>query len=143
MYSPFSDSKGRPLTIEKVKFSHLSQLVDCDEGHHVEYKLLLEDGGKAQLAKEITSFANCEGGWLIVGIDDKTKEIKDFACAEALEGFYADNEYTYYWSCMKNDYMVVKYNSGYEETISVALKNGAIKIDDLDRFNISYIKYEK
>ena len=55
MYSPFSDSKGRPLTIEKVKFSHLSQLVDCDEGHHVEYKLLLEDGGKAQLAKEITS----------------------------------------------------------------------------------------
>lgn len=47
MYSPFSDSKGRPLTIEKVKFSHLSQLVDCDEGHHVEYKLLLEDGGKA------------------------------------------------------------------------------------------------
>ena len=77
MYSPFSDSKGRPLTIEKVKFSHLSQLVDCDEGHHVEYKLLLEDGGKAQLAKEITSFANCEGGWLIVGIDDKTKELKN------------------------------------------------------------------
>lgn len=76
MYSPFSDSKGRPLAIEKVKFSHLSQLVDCDEGHHVEYKLLLEDGGKAQLAKEITSFANCEGGWLIVGVDDKTKEIK-------------------------------------------------------------------
>lgn len=74
---------------------------------------------------------------------DKTKEIEDFACAEALEGFYADNEYTYYWSCMKNDYMVVKYNSGYEETISVALKNGAIKISDLDRFNISYIKYEK
>ena len=48
MYSPFSDSKGRPLTIEKVKFSHLSQLVDCDEGHHVEYKLLLEDGGKVK-----------------------------------------------------------------------------------------------
>ena len=74
---------------------------------------------------------------------DKTKEIKDFACDEALEGFYADNEYTYYWSCIKNDYMVVKYNSGYEETISVALKNGAIKISDLDRFNISYIKEEK
>ncbi len=76
MYSPFFDKKGRPLPIEKVKLSHLSQLVDCDEGHHVEYKLLLEDGGKAQLAKEITSFANCEGGWLIIGIDDKTKEIK-------------------------------------------------------------------
>lgn len=76
MYSPFFDSKGRPLTIEKIKFSHLEQLIECDEGHHVEYKLLLEDGGKAQLAKEIASFSNSEGGWLIVGIDDKTKEIK-------------------------------------------------------------------
>lgn len=76
MYSPFFDKKGRPLSIDKIKYRHLSQLVDCDEGHHVEYKLLLEDGGKAHLAKEITSFANCEGGWLIVGIDDKTKEIK-------------------------------------------------------------------
>lgn len=75
MYSPFFDKKGQPLSIEKIKYHHLSQLVDCDEGHHLEYKLLLEDGGKAQLAKEITSFANCEGGWLIVGIDDKTKEI--------------------------------------------------------------------
>lgn len=76
MYSPFFDKKGRPLSIDKIKYEHLSQLQGCDEGHHVEYKLLLEGGGKAQLAKEITSFANCEGGWLIVGINDKTKEIK-------------------------------------------------------------------
>ncbi len=68
------DKKGNPLTISKVKYAHLSQLQDCDEGHHLEYKKLLEDGGKAQLAKEIASFANCEGGWLIVGIDDKTRE---------------------------------------------------------------------
>ena len=76
MYSPFFDKKGQPLSIDKIKYGHLSQLVECDEGHHVEYKLLLEDGGRAQLAKEITSFANCEGGWLIIGIDDKTKKIQ-------------------------------------------------------------------
>ena len=75
MYSPFIDEKGNALTISKLKYSHLVQLRDCDEGHHLEYKKLLEDGGKAQLAKEIASFANCEGGWLIVGIDDKTREI--------------------------------------------------------------------
>ena len=75
MYSPFIDEKGNVLTISKLKYSHLTQLKDCDEGHHLEYKKLLEDGGKAQLAKEIASFANCEGGWLIVGIDDKTQEI--------------------------------------------------------------------
>ena len=72
MYSPFFDSNGKPLTIGKLKYEHLSQLVDCDEGHHLEFKLLLKDDEKAQLAKEIASFANCEGGWLIIGIDDKT-----------------------------------------------------------------------
>lgn len=76
VYSPFIDSEGQLLGIEKVGFQHLEQTVDNDEGHHLEYKELLEDGGRAQLAKEIASFANCEGGWLIVGIDDKTKGIK-------------------------------------------------------------------
>ena len=36
--------------------------------------------------------------------------------------------------------MIVKYESGFEETISDALKYGTIKISDLDRFNIDYIK---
>lgn len=102
------------------------------------YKKVLELNDDGEWVKVPASY-NDEVKELV----DKTKEIEGFACAEALEGFYEDNEYTYYWSCIKNDYMVVKYNSGYEETISVALKNGAIKISDLDRFNISYIKYEK
>lgn len=75
MYSPFFDTKGKPIEINKVKYEHIKQLKEIDEGHHIEYKRLLEDGGKAQLAKEIASFANCEGGWLIVGLEDKTKEI--------------------------------------------------------------------
>ena len=75
MYSPFLSKSGKSLDIRRVKYHHMEQLRDCDEGHHLEYKSMLEDGGKAQLAKEIASFANCEGGWLIVGIDDKTKEI--------------------------------------------------------------------
>ena len=74
---------------------------------------------------------------------DKTKEIKDFACAEALEEFYEDVNYTYYWSCIKNKYMVVKYDDGGEETISQALLKGHIDIQILDKFDISYIKYEK
>lgn len=75
MYSPFLDRNGNTLTIQKVRYAHLSQLTDCEEGHHLEFKRILEDNEKAQLAKEIASFANCEGGWLIVGIDDKSKEI--------------------------------------------------------------------
>lgn len=75
MYSPFFDTKGKPIELNRVKYEHIEQLKEIDEGHHIEYKRLLEDGGKAQLAKEIASFANCEGGWLIVGIEDKTREV--------------------------------------------------------------------
>lgn len=75
MYSPFINEKGAPIAITQLIYNHLEQLKECDEGHHLEYKKFLEDGGRAQLAKEIASFANCEGGWLIVGIDDKTREI--------------------------------------------------------------------
>ena len=74
---------------------------------------------------------------------DKTKEVKDFACAEALESFYEDDNYTYYWSCIKNTLMVVRYSDGNEETISDALKSKHIEIGDLNKFEIDYIKYEK
>lgn len=76
----------------------------------------------------------------VVSIKDTTKEIKDFACAEALESFYEDDMYKYFWNCMKNKYMIVQYESGFEEPVSEALKYGTITISDLDRFNIDYIK---
>lgn len=79
----------------------------------------------------------------VIEIVDKTKEIKNFACAEALEQFYEDNNYVYYYNCMKGKYMIVKYETGYEETISSALKYGTITINDLDNYNIDYIKYNK
>lgn len=79
----------------------------------------------------------------VVEIKDTTREIKDFTCAEALESFYEDEDYIYYWNCMKDKYMIVKYESGFEETISDALKYGTITLDDLDQNNISYIKNKK
>lgn len=69
-YSPFVDKKGNPLPINSIRRCHLKQIQDMEEGHHIEFKKFLEDGGKAQLAKEIASFANCEGGWLLVGVAD-------------------------------------------------------------------------
>lgn len=79
----------------------------------------------------------------VVEIVDTTKDIKDFVCAEALEEFYSDDNYAYYWDCIKDKYMLVRYESGFEETISNALKNGTITISDLDRYGIDYIKNKK
>jgi len=78
----------------------------------------------------------------VVDIIDKTKEIKDFSCDSALELFYEDDNYKYYYNCIKSKYIVVKYENGFEEEVKVALKKGTIKISDLDKYNISYIKYE-
>lgn len=79
----------------------------------------------------------------VVKIVDTTKDNKDFVCAEALEEFYSDDNYAYYWDCIKDKYMLVRYESGFEETISNALKNGTITISDLDRYGIDYIKNKK
>jgi len=79
----------------------------------------------------------------VIDIVDETKDMKNFACAEALEGFYEDDNYQYYFSCIKGKYIVVKYESGFQESVKDALKYGMITIEDLDYYGIEYIKYNK
>ena len=79
----------------------------------------------------------------VVEIKDTTKNIKDFSCDEALEEFYEDEQYEYFYNCIKGKYIIVKYKNGFEETVEDALKNGTITISDLDKYNIEYIKYKK
>lgn len=99
------------------------------------------NGKHDTVIKGFSYSCNYNGGNYI--LIDETKEIKNFACAEALEGFYKDENYTYYWSCMKNKYMIVKYDDGSKELISEALKNKHIEIQILDKFDMNYIKLEK
>lgn len=76
-------------------------------------------------------------------IIDESKNIKDFICAEALEEIYRDDEYIYFLSCMKSEYIKVNYSPDYfSENIKTALKEGRVKISDLDIFKIDYIKKE-
>ncbi len=79
----------------------------------------------------------------VIEIVDTTKDIENFACAEALEQFYEDENYRYFYSCIKSKYIIVKYENGYEETVENALKYGTINIGDLDTYKIKYIKEEK
>ena len=76
-------------------------------------------------------------------IIDESKNIKDFICAEALEEIYRDDEYIYFLSCMKSEYIKVNYSPNhFSENIITALKEGRVKISDLDIFKIDYIKKE-
>lgn len=76
-------------------------------------------------------------------IVDTTKNKTDFACAEALEEIYEDEDYIYYLPCMKSQYIEVRYNNARKEKLISALANGNITIGDLDKFNIDYIKEKK
>ncbi len=78
-----------------------------------------------------------KGDYTIV---DKSKEIKNFACNEALEEIYRNEDYSYNLTCEKGSYVVVKYENGTEETIKEALDNKNIEIKDLDIYNIEYVK---
>ncbi len=72
-YSPFTDNDGNMLKIDKIKYSDLDQLKSkgITEGYKIEYKSAFDDSlKKNHLCKEITSFANSDGGWLFIGIKD-------------------------------------------------------------------------
>lgn len=76
-------------------------------------------------------------------IVDTSKDIKDFACDTALEEIYRDDKYIYYLPCIKSTYIKVIYApNNYQEWLKVSLEERRIKINDLDRFNIEYIKQE-
>ena len=75
-------------------------------------------------------------------IIDKVKE-ENMACDEALEQFYEDKEYIYYFPCIKSKNVIVIYSNGYQETVATSLEYGDITIEDLERNNIEFIKHKK
>jgi len=76
-YSPFTDKSGNFIDISRLQHRHLMQLIskEIQEGYQVEYKSSMSDSVKKKIPKIITSFANSAGGWLFVGVDEKTNEL--------------------------------------------------------------------
>lgn len=74
-YSPFHNKKNEFLSINDVTYAELNQLSLLDEGYQLEFKLNFNDSVKKKIPAIMTSFANSSGGWIIIGIDDKSKSI--------------------------------------------------------------------
>ena len=124
---------NRPILAIKTRTPYTYTGIFYDTYNCLEYSV-------PQIKAKGTKFS-CSISRVDIGsVVDTTKDIKDFVCAEALEEFYSYDTYAYYWECIKDKYMIVRYESDFEETISSALKNGTINISDLDRYGISYIK---
>ena len=65
-------------SIPELQYSDIEDLViirEEKEGHHLDYKREIgnPDKAKKELAKDITSFANAAGGYLIIGVDNNNK----------------------------------------------------------------------
>lgn len=78
----------------------------------------------------------------VVNIIDKTLD-SDIATCDALEGFFSDDRYDYYYSSIRSEYVVVVYSDGSEETLNAALAKGVVTISDLDAYGIGYHKVPK
>ena len=63
-------------------------------------------------------------------------ESGEIATAEALECFFSDEKYTYYFPSIKSDYITVYYKDGTEQNVKDALSEGKINISALDWFGI-------
>lgn len=78
----------------------------------------------------------------LVEIRDQTKE-EDIACASALEKFWEDEANTYYFECIKSQYVYAMDSTGMCFDIITALNKGLATIEDLDTFGIGYITEPK
>lgn len=59
---------------------------------------------------------------------------------DALEGFFADDTYSYYFPSIRSHVVTVYYQDGTEQNVKDALAEGKIRISDLDWFGIAYYK---
>ena len=69
-YSPFSNVKNI-IEISNLQYSDLQVLSSLTESYSIEYKSEFNDRFKAEkLPKTISAFANSNGGWLFIGVDN-------------------------------------------------------------------------
>ena len=61
----------------------------------------------------------------------------------ALELFYTDDEYDYYFYNVISQYIIVEFTDGTKNNVKDALSNGEITVSDLDTFEIKYLKQKK
>ena len=105
--------------------------------HDLDTRIDIRDGGVEEFVENMST-------------KQASKEIENIifhsdrgGSAEALEGFYSDEKYDYYFPTIRNYVTIVYYKDGTEQTVKDALAEGKITITDLDRFNIRYCREPK
>lgn len=98
---------------------------------------------KFSCAVELDDKKNNESTLEIKSIQDESIGRTDLVFAQALEKFYEDDNFEYFYSCIKSSYVTVTYTNGTKETVKDALANGNITIQDVNKYGIKYYKERK
>lgn len=105
--------------------------------HDLDTRIDIRDGGVQEFIKNMsTQKVNKEIENIIFHSDRG-------GAAEAIERFYSNDKYDYYFPTIRNYVTIVYYKDGTEQTVKDALAEGKITIADLDRFNIRYYREPK
>ena len=63
-------------------------------------------------------------------------------CAQAIENYYEDDEYIYYFDCIKSNFVFININ-GSEYLLKEALNNKIVTVNELEDNNIILSKKKK
>ena len=79
MFSFFKYKNGETIPFRKLRYIDIENFIndDWEEGYTIEFKEKFDQSVKSKIPSIFTSFANSEGGLLIVGIKDGTRTIVD------------------------------------------------------------------
>lgn len=71
----FVDTKGNFKNIHDLKYKDLNIISELEEGYILEYKETFDKSVRKKIPAIFSSFANSEGGWLIIGVENNNKNL--------------------------------------------------------------------
>lgn len=79
MFNFFKYKNGKIIPFRNIRYIDIQNFLndDWEEGYTIEFKEIFDKQVKGKIPSIFTSFANCEGGLLLIGIKDGTRTITD------------------------------------------------------------------
>lgn len=130
-YDEFAEEGSEPLHIRRYLLLQKNGGVFLTYGYSVDtvhirwiYKMNADVNGSGRAVVKITDRA----------------EKENIPTDTALEKFWSDGVYDYFFGSIRNEYVIVEFSDGTKKTVKEAFADGEISISDLDNFKIGYIK---
>lgn len=134
------DVEQKDITVQPVINPFSSYVYNIDTAYRTKVKeLFWKDSSNVDVSNNSQSATKTKSIERIVdhSVDDGV------SYDTALELFYTDDRYNYYFSNIISQYIIVEFDDGTKNNVKDALIAGEITISDLDKFEIQYSKTKK